>query len=221
MRSCFGITKKIKFCKKPTGGKLLCAQHQPQPIYFIIIALTGVLFSYISGILPKPPLPWEKKVCVSPSSITLHTGKWVTKTPLSICNQKREPVHSVWVKIAFVEDGINAESVQITIPDKTTDLDAHVGNVFFSGDTYRINAIDSSGHEGVFIVLHTIPPKSCREFIVSGSIKKQSHATVSVTSYTDVPIPIEESEGKAMFLFTPPEDIKLKSVDVIVNKKQS
>ena len=134
MRSCFGITKKIKFCKKPTGGKLLCAQHKSQPIYFIIIALTGVLFSYIPGILPKPPLPWEKKVYASPSSIKLHTGNWTTKTPLSICNQIKEPVHSVYVKIAIVENGINAESVKITIPKRPPTL-THMSGMYFFQET--------------------------------------------------------------------------------------
>ena len=31
-------------------------------MYFMILAVTGILFSYISGLLPKPPLPWERKI---------------------------------------------------------------------------------------------------------------------------------------------------------------
>ena len=62
MRTCWGITRKIKFCRIPTGGKWLCLRHRTEPIYFLILAITGICFSYISGLLPKPPLPWEKKI---------------------------------------------------------------------------------------------------------------------------------------------------------------
>lgn len=221
MKTCWGITKRIKFCKKPTGGKLLCDQHKSQPKYFVIIAIAGVLFSYVAGIIPKLPLPWENDVYVSPSSVDFHKGDWAAKTPLSVCNRKDKSIHSVYVKIGLVGEGITSESVICTVPNKSTNLEARVGDISFSSDTYRVNAIDSSGREAVFIVLHTIPAGTCREFIVSGSTEVQSHATVSIVSFTEVPKPVLESSKGAMVLFTPPEDIKIKSIDLIVSKKHT
>jgi len=45
MQNCWGIAKKIKFWGKPTGGKLFCDQHRVPPKHFMILAITGALFS--------------------------------------------------------------------------------------------------------------------------------------------------------------------------------
>jgi hypothetical protein len=66
MRTCWGITREVKCCSNPTGDKFLCVRHRRQPIYFIVVAVTGVLFSYCSGLLPKPSLPWEKEMSQEP-----------------------------------------------------------------------------------------------------------------------------------------------------------
>jgi hypothetical protein len=219
MKSCWGITKRVEFCEKPTGGKIFCSHHRSQPIYFIIIAVTGILFSYVSGLIPKLPLSWEKAVYASPSSLSLHKGDWAAKTPISVWNKTSKPIHSVWVKFALIGEGITAESVIVSMPTKSTTLEGQIGDVFVSGDTYRINVIDSSGHEAVFVVLHTIPPATCRELLVSGSAKIQSHATVSVASFADVPTTMLESSGKVAFPFRPPENLKLKGISLLMHKE--
>ncbi len=220
MRTCRGITKKITFCRKPTGGKWLCYQHRRQPIYFIVVALTGVFFSYISGFLPKPKfyLRWENNIYASPSSVTLYKGDWFEKTRITVWNRRDKPVYSVWVKIGVVGEGVTSESININIPPKSSMLEGHVGNFFVSGDTYGISAIDSSGHEAVYIVIHTIQPASYIEFIVSGSIPVQSHATVKVLSFSATQETMQERENASSFNFKPPENMKIKGIGLIMRK---
>lgn len=76
MDTCWGITKKIRFCKKPTGGKWLCDKHRAQPKYLLFLAATSIFFSYISGLLPAP---WKDKPVV-PAVVQGNVGNTVVVT---------------------------------------------------------------------------------------------------------------------------------------------
>jgi len=123
------------------------------------------------------------------------------------------------VKVGLIGEANTAESVIVRMPPKSTNLEGQMGDVFVSGDTFRINAIDSSGHEAIFVVLHTIPPSTCREFLVSGSAKVESNATVAVVSFTDVPNTMLQSSDKVAFPFQPPENIKIKGISLLMRKE--
>ena len=178
-----------------------------------------MFLSYVSGFIPKPLLLWEKVVYVSPSSITLHKGDWTEKTRISVRNRGEKPVHSVWVKMGVIGKGVTAESVVVKIRSASSDFEGQMGDIVLSGDIYRINAIDSSGREAVFIVIHTIPPGDHREFIVSGSIPAQSRATVKVVSFAAAPHSMLEGPNKLAVPFKPPEDLKVKSISFLLRKE--
>lgn len=54
MARCWGITKKLHFCDNNAGNKRLCLVHEAQPKYFLAVAFTGILFSYLAGLIPVP-----------------------------------------------------------------------------------------------------------------------------------------------------------------------
>ena len=54
MSRCWGITKELRFCRREAGEKLFCRRHKAQPKYFLAVALTAILFSYIAGLIPVP-----------------------------------------------------------------------------------------------------------------------------------------------------------------------
>ena len=78
MGKCRGVTKKLRFCKRNAGEKWFCSKHAAQPRYFLIVALTGVAFSYFAGLIPKP---WKEKVAVIPDPLSQHVGTLEPKYP--------------------------------------------------------------------------------------------------------------------------------------------
>lgn len=53
-RRCWGVTKDIRLCRRSTAHGLFCTQHRRQPLYFAIVALTAIIFSYVAGLIPNP-----------------------------------------------------------------------------------------------------------------------------------------------------------------------
>lgn len=58
MGKCWGITKRVRFCRINAGEKWLCQKHAAQPRYFLVVALTGIFFSCIAGLMLNA---WENK----------------------------------------------------------------------------------------------------------------------------------------------------------------
>jgi len=55
-RTCIGITKELKFCRKSKSGRFFCHKHRRQPIHFSVAAFLAILFSYIAALIP---VPWK------------------------------------------------------------------------------------------------------------------------------------------------------------------
>ncbi len=70
MGKCWGITKKLRFCRSNAGENWFCHKHTVQPRYFLIVALTGIAFSYFAGLIPKP---WKVTITHDPLSQQLGT----------------------------------------------------------------------------------------------------------------------------------------------------
>lgn len=159
-----------------------------------------------------------KTVFASPPEVVLHRGSWAAKTPVVIANQGNRTVYSVWVKLALTGDGVAAASVAI-VPDlRTTELQARVGDIKVEADLVRFDALDSHGKEAVFLLFHSLPPKTQREIVVSGSVPVPSSATVELAGFADEPSAVLEAEGKASIPFTPPEDIKITGTALLMSR---
>jgi len=78
MGKCWGITMKLRFCGINAGEKRLCHKHAAQPKYLMMIAITGILFSYIAGLIPKP---WENKNVIVPEPLSKQIGTLKPKYP--------------------------------------------------------------------------------------------------------------------------------------------
>jgi hypothetical protein len=72
VRTCLGLTKEFRRCRSATGGKFYCVRHRRRPVYYVVIAATTILLSYVSGLLPKPNLPWQSGESKRPSLSQTH-----------------------------------------------------------------------------------------------------------------------------------------------------
>jgi len=54
MSRCWGITKSFRRCGINAGEKWLCHKHATQPRYFMGVAITTIVLSYIAMLLPNP-----------------------------------------------------------------------------------------------------------------------------------------------------------------------
>lgn len=82
MARCWGITKKLNRCRGDGGSRWFCHIHEAQPRYFLVIAVSSIIFSYIAGILP---LPWRSAEIASLTpgdfSMSLHVSAHANALP--------------------------------------------------------------------------------------------------------------------------------------------
>jgi hypothetical protein len=157
-------------------------------------------------------------IYVSPSTAVLHSGEWAIKTLILAVNKGSRPLHSVWVKLKISDGGIVAESIITDISPPPTSLKGIAGPISLFADM-RMNAIDSLGYESVFIVFHTIPPFSIREFVVSGSLPTPSRVTVEIASFEMTPVNLSEKSGQVAIPFKPPEKLKIKGMAFLMRRE--
>jgi hypothetical protein len=98
---------------------------------------------------------------VSPISLRLYDQGWSLKTPVIVSNRSEQPLYTVVVKVTLQSQGdqIKSESLEISVPNKTTTLQGKFGPYAVSTDWFGFNCLDSKKQETIGIVFHTIEPK--------------------------------------------------------------
>jgi len=123
-------------------------------------------------------------VIVTPTHITLATDNATIRNSVTISNPSERPIYDAELRIALNPIGISSDSILIE-----SDAEPPSQNKFndIPLNTLRINA-SSSGKNNkhpdiIYFRLGFIPAKSDRELRISGSLKTNSWADLSVSDY--------------------------------------
>jgi TIR domain len=128
-----------------------------------------------------------RALAISPTSIRLHTGDWEVQTPITIYNRSEDPAYAVVLKIVIHGIGVSADSVQVAADEQQPMLEVSLGDVVFSADRIMVHWTGQDGTQGIYFVLHTVPPKATRTLAMKGTAPIPSSAEITIVRFQDSP----------------------------------
>ena len=172
---------------------------------------------------PSVPLP-KNPVSVSPSRIDLGHGEWRTKSLLNVFNREYRFYYEVWVKMGIESDEVQSNHIGIQLVRGHDDLKLSAGFVEVSASIWMMHCIDEAGKKATFLIIGSIEPHAVYTFEICqlpscnlSSTKPHSlHFTIS--SFSNEPAITREGPDEAHFNFTPPENIKMLALSLLLRR---
>ncbi len=153
-------------------------------------------------------------VSVDPRVARLHTGLWSVRTPVRVLNRTSVNLFSIWLKITPDRVAVDSRSIEVEGGPPTTALRGNVGPISVAADVIRIDCLDANDREAVFLIIHTLPGYSSREFIVQGTTSLATQAEFEIASFKREPDPLLEKPDETAIPLAPPESIRIKSTSL-------
>ena len=217
-KTCWGITKKLKFCRKSTGGKLLCDQHKNRLIIYLISLLFTIFITFLPDLYK---LLVHNKLIITPRQVALNYNGWSNTTPITVTYNGNEPIYSVWIKIS-IEGKINIDSISFTFPEFKEIPEVQFSKIIVTNKVFIIKGSDAVNKDAIYLCLDEMHQNSNFDFIISGQKTKtidDSYASLKILSFDKTPANLFNKENEAGFPFkSPPENIILKSITVRMRK---
>ena len=146
---CWGITKNLKICKKPTGGKLLCLQHKNKLILYLITIISSIVITF----LPEfSKLSVNKNILITPEKVTLFNNGWSITTPITVSYAGNKPLFSVWIKISIVGQ-INIDSISLTFPEFKMIPEVQFSKLIVANKVFVIGGSDPFNKDAIYLCL--------------------------------------------------------------------
>ncbi len=172
---------------------------------------------------PVVPLP-KNPLSVSPSRIELGHGEWRSKSLLSVYNREERFYYQVWVKMGIESDEVQFNHIAIDLVRGHDDLKLRAGSVAISASNYRMHCIDEAGKKAVFLIFGSFEPHAVYTFEIRQlpsftlSSTKPHCLYFAVSSFSDQLAITREGSDQAHFSFTPPENLKLLGLSMLVHR---
>lgn len=173
---------------------------------------------------PAVPLP-KDPISVSPGTISLGTGKWKAHSLFKVYNRTNEIYYQVFVKLTIDTPEILTRNIGIKLAKPRDELSMKVGPIIVSADIMRINGSDQAGNKAIFLWLASLNPAEVCTFVLTNysphapSASTQPKALIGVCGFAQEPSSTLAQPGKeAAFSFTPPENIKIESISLLMRR---
>jgi hypothetical protein len=138
---------------------------------------------------------------IAPQSVRLHDGKWAIKTGVSVQNPSDSPVYDVAVLIQISDADVSSHSVQLDAEAQPPPIYLSLHDITISPDRMRQNGRTAKGTQAISYIFYTIPPKSGRTLIISGTEPVPSSASLSIASFSWNPPQLLQSNGQVAIPF--------------------
>jgi len=145
-------------------------------LFLVLVLLTAFLFFAL------PPKTESNAPLVSPTRIRLATDREPIRTSVTIYNPDVLPAYEVMLRIRIDQPAVRAHSLIIDADDAPTSQAVFKDNPV---NVFRIDAESATNTHPNFVYfrLGLIPAKSNREIRISGSVKTNAWADLSVVEY--------------------------------------
>lgn len=187
VKTCLGITKELRFCRKPKTGRFYCHVHKRQPLHFLVAASLAIVFGYVAALIPLPwKTPRQQPPIVSPALVRLHTNDSAVHTLVEVRNPNDFPVYSVYLQL--LSKDVSSESIKVEMDKGDPLLEIAAGeSLKVSQDTIRIDGTIPSMGDVVILRIFAIPSKESKRFMVFGTQPVDSSASLSIESWQKTP----------------------------------
>ena len=142
----------------------------------------------------------------------LNTGKGPNKTSVTITNECKRTVYSVFIKIWTDTEGVELGNIKFEGIDEGKNapkVKAGAGTI--DSDVTMIDCIDKDNNVAILINYYQLSAKERRGLIVYGNAPVPSHALAKFVKYQEEPGMVFEEDGKGNIRWNIPEDCKMKA----------
>jgi len=172
---------------------------------------------------PSAPLP-KTPISVSPQQITLGMKDWRTQGLFKVYNKSDEVYYQVFIKLTVDNPEIVLENLLIDIVKPKDEISAEVGPATVSGDIFRLWGIDEAGNKAIFLYLASIDPQVLCTFLLKNNTPSQSlssnqaRVSIGVCGFKQEPAAVLVRPGEMAIPFSPPENMKLQGLSILVKR---
>lgn len=166
----------------------------------------------------------ESPIVVVPGELKLTSSAWDKTEIIEVRNTgPTQTLYSVWTKIKGETSDFDLTDVEVSSDPGEGFIAEDIGGMNVDFEVLLIGALDKEGSPCIYLLTYKLKPLESRFFKVkrkaSGEDKKKHlNLALNVIGYSDKPAPIASRKGEAGLQFTPPENLTVKSVKVLVKK---
>ena len=172
---------------------------------------------------PYSPLP-SSPVVISPSEISISSGEWSTVSQIDIFNKTDKFLYQVWLKFIINSKIIKPDDIEISLGQNSDDSKLNIGNIELNQQMYKVHASDSKNEDVLYLVIDKLKPKI--SYQIDLAINPEINAetgdslTLYISSLSAQPSTKnkKKDESAVSYSFTPPENMKMHSVSLMMNK---
>jgi len=162
----------------------------------ILIPLGGYLY-----------LKFREPIAVSPKRITHTTKEWSERIPFTIYNRSDEAIYNIWIKLLMVG---------IDIDFKDIELQPKFGGKFH---IMRFDCLDNCKKDSIYLLLRDLNPQTTKPLTINIKASKSENNQIlkiflQIKDYSKEGARVLTRKNDNSYPFTPPENIKLKTITV-------
>ena len=140
-----------------------------------------------------------------PTSVRLHSGEWEVKTPVTITNLSKFPVHNIQIELTLHPVGLEGKSVQVSkMPYNGPQFIENSGEYSLDLDLAIFYTFNSRNQHSILLQIFYLAAGTSRVFQVWGTKPLESRANLGVRSFSNKPGEIFSKNGQTGLLFKSP-----------------
>ena len=169
-------------------------------------------------------IPPKYPIQITPVSLTLHPGKWTSKTEVIVSNTSSTPWFQVWIKATILAEEPLGQLIDLKPCIAEHPLSVTCGGMTVSGEVLGIFGSDIEGRSAYLVRLFRLDPGASCAFLIT--LREASEGPAhpielgfSVVEFSDEPPQVlEQSAGGkiAMVLKLPMEGFTVESIGIEV-----
>lgn len=146
-----------------------------------------------------------KTLSLVPASIRLHGGEWEVKTPVTVTNLSKFPVHNVQIELTLHPLGLKSESVQVAkMPYNGPQFIENTRGYSLDWDLVIFHMFNSKNQHSLLLQIFYLEAGGSRVFQVWGTEPRESKADLRVCNFSDKPGEIFSKDGQTGVVFKIP-----------------
>ena len=168
-----------------------------------------------SDMIPTRTRITEQHLVVSPEVIELGKGDWKAKGSFSIHNPTDTFFYGLWLKLSINSESLSYVDFEVIPPKNLPSTWFQAEHARVNSSLVRLDGVDSSGKESIYLLLETLAPKMTYTFelvnISANDLPSSAHSAIfSILKYSSKPLSKMQGDVSGfMKIGSPPENFSM------------
>lgn len=172
-------------------------------------------FKKFSDFIPTKERVTKQDLVVSPEIIELGKGDWKAKCPFNIHNPTDAFFYGLWLKLTINSESLSYVDFEVIPPNNLPSTWFQAEHARVNSSLVRLDGVDSSGKESIYLLLETLAPKMTYTFelvnISANDLPSSAQsANLSILKYSSKPLSKMQGDVSGfMKIGSPPENFSI------------